>query len=249
MKKIALTISILMSMMSYAQNEGIFEQANQLYNDGKYLEAIEKYTTILETKQHSAALYYNLANAHYKLNNIAPSIYYYEKALLIAPNDSDIKNNLAFAQNMTIDSIETIPQTGFSKIFNNLIDKFSYETWSYLSILFMLIFAITFLIYYFSITQRKKRLFFILSIISVFMTVTTIIFSFKQYSNKKNNTFAIIFAEETQALSEPNFRSDEVFILHEGTKIQVLDQLNDWKKIRLSNGKIGWIPAEAIKEL
>ena len=66
-----------------------------MYNQGKYAEAIDKYKAILETKNHSAALYFNLANAHYKLNNIAPSIYYYEKALQLAPNDPDIKNNLA----------------------------------------------------------------------------------------------------------------------------------------------------------
>ena len=90
-----------------------------MYNEGKYAEAISLYESILATKKHSAALYFNLANAHYKLNHIAPSIYYYEKALQLNPNDSDIKNNLAFAQNMTIDAINDVPEVGFSKLINN----------------------------------------------------------------------------------------------------------------------------------
>ena len=87
----------LFSLGLYAQNQSLFEQGNQLYNDGKYAEAIDKYKAILDSENHSAELYFNLANAHYKLNHIAPSIYYYEKALKLSPKDQDIKNNLAFA--------------------------------------------------------------------------------------------------------------------------------------------------------
>ena len=108
MKTILYILSFLLSAISFAQNETLFEEANTLYNKGKYGEAIDKYTSILETGNHSASLYFNLANANYKLNNIAPSIYFYEKALQLAPNDSDINNNLAFAQNMTIDDKEIV---------------------------------------------------------------------------------------------------------------------------------------------
>src|SRR5690606_27767863 len=102
---------------------------NRLYNEGKYQEAINNYLKVTEGNDHSAALYYNLANSYYKLNQIAPSIYYYEKALLLAPQDTDIKNNLLYAQNMTIDAIEVLPQTGLSRIFQNMVSKFSYHSW------------------------------------------------------------------------------------------------------------------------
>ena len=74
----------------------LFEQGNALYNDGNYTEAIEKYQAILKQGKHSAELYFNLGNSYYKLNNIAPSIYYYEKALQLAPDDKDILNNISF---------------------------------------------------------------------------------------------------------------------------------------------------------
>ena len=99
----------LLCMVGFSQNEQTFEQANDLYNSGYYKEAIDRYDSILEADQHSAELYFNLANCYYKLNEIGPSIFYYEKALKLAPNDSDILNNLGYAQKMTIDAIQEVP--------------------------------------------------------------------------------------------------------------------------------------------
>ena len=104
MRAIIILFVCCFSMIGFSQNDSVFSEANTLYNNGKYAEAIDKYESILDSDQHSAELYFNLGNANYKLNNIAPSIYYYEKALLLEPNDKDIQNNLAFAQNMTIDA-------------------------------------------------------------------------------------------------------------------------------------------------
>ena len=81
MKHIVYILLFLFGYIGFAQNQTLFDKANALYNEGKYEEAITNYKAILETANHSADLYFNLANAHYKLNNIAPSIYYYEKAL------------------------------------------------------------------------------------------------------------------------------------------------------------------------
>ena len=113
MKTILYIFIFLLSTLTFAQNDKLFEQANTFYNNGKYTEAIDSYEKIIESGQHSAELYYNIANAHYKLNNIAPSIYYYEKALQLAPNDSEIKNNIVFARNMTIDAIDKCLKLGF----------------------------------------------------------------------------------------------------------------------------------------
>ena len=120
MRSIFYIVLFFISFSAWSQNDVLFEKANKLYNQDKYQGAIDTYKKILETGEHSAELYYNIANANYKLSNIGPSVYYYEKALLLAPDDQDIKNNLAFAQNMTIDAIDVIPQTGISKIVNNV---------------------------------------------------------------------------------------------------------------------------------
>ncbi|MFI0429553.1 tetratricopeptide repeat protein [Mariniflexile sp. HMF6888] len=249
MKKLLYILSFLFSFGLFAQNDALFEQANTLYNEGKYGEAIDKYKTILDTKNHSVELYFNLGNAHYKLNNIAPSIYYYEKALQLAPNDEDIKNNLAFAQNMTIDAIDVVPEAGLSKILNNAANTMTFDVWAKVSIGFVFCFVILFLVYYFAYSSLRKRLAFLGSLASLTIVCITLLFAFHKFNLDKKNKPAIVFAKEILVKTAPNNRSEESFRLHEGTKVQILDTVDDWKKIRLQDGKTGWVSSEDIKAL
>lgn len=232
-----------------AQNEKYFEQGNTLYNQGKYAEALSRYQAILKTNEHSAELYFNIANAHYKLNHIAPSVYYYEKALALKPNDKDIKNNLSFANNMRVDAIDNLPEVGLSKFVKNFANIMSFDAWAKVSIGLVVLFVLLYLAYYFTYTTGKKRLLFISSTLSVFLAFIALAFTFYNYNLTRQNNPAIVFAQEAQVKSEPNLRSDEAFVLHEGTKVQVLDTVNNWKKIKLSDGKTGWIPNSDIKLL
>ncbi|WP_339917838.1 SH3 domain-containing protein [Yeosuana marina] len=249
MRNIVYIIMVLFSTSFYAQNQSLFEQGNKLYNQGKYAEAIDKYKAILATKKHSEALYFNLANAHYKLNNIAPSIYYYEKALQLAPDDKDIKNNLAFAKNMTIDAIDTVPDAGFSKLVKNITNIMSFDNWAKVAVASVILFVLLFLVYYFTYSTFKKRLAFVTSNLFLFSAAISVIIAFHKYNVYKNDNEAIVFAQESTVKNEPNKRSDEVFRLHEGTKVKILDTISNWKKIKLADGKIGWIENEDIKEL
>ena len=249
MKQIFYILISLFSLGLFAQNQSLFEQGNQLYNDGKYAQAIDKYKAILETENHSAELYFNLANAHYKLNHIAPSIYYYEKALKLSPKDQDIKNNLAFANNMTIDDIEVIPNAGFSKLIRNITDIMSFDNWAKLAVASVLMFVLIFLLYYFTYSTFKKRLAFITSNLFLFLAAISVAIAFHNYNLNKKDKPAIIFAQETVIKSEPNNRSQELFRLHEGTKVQIIDTINQWKEIKLTDGKTGWIENEDIKAL
>lgn len=249
MKHIFYIFIALFSTINFGQNQTLFEQGNTLYNSGKYAEAIEKYQAILETGNHSEALYFNLANSHYKLSHIAPSIYYYEKALQLAPNDQDIKNNLAFAKNMTIDDVEVIPVAGFSKLLKNISDIMSFDSWAKLAVGSVIMFVIIFLIYYMTYSTIKKRFAFITSNIFLFLAVISLVIAFHKFNVAKRDKPAIIFAQETVIKSEPNNRSQELFRLHEGTKIQIIDTVSQWKEIKLTDGKTGWIENEDIKAL
>jgi tetratricopeptide (TPR) repeat protein len=249
MKKAFYILIFLLSSISMAQNETLFDQGNALYNDGNYIEAIEKYQAILKQGEHSAELYFNLGNSYYKLNNIAPSIYYYEKALQLAPDDKDILNNISFARNMTIDVVDTIPEVGFSKLINNITNMMSFDAWSKMAVGFVIVFVILFLSYYFSYASTKKRIAFVVSLASIVLTCTSLSFAYHKYNLEKNDKPAIVFAKESQIKSEPNLRSSEAFKLHEGTKVQILDTVNNWKRIKLADGKTGWIVSEDIKAL
>lgn len=249
MKQIFYILAFLFSFCGFSQNETLFEKANTLYNEGKYAEAIDNYQTIIDSGKHSADLYYNMANAHYKLNNIAPSIYYYEKALLLNPEDSDIKNNIAFAKNMTIDAIDVVPDAGFSKLLSTTTHKMSFDAWAKTAVALVFCFVVLFLVYYFAYSTAKKRLAFIGSITALILVFVTVAFAFHKYNLDKLDNPAIVFVQESKIKSDPNNRSEELFRLHEGTKVQVLETYEDWKKIELSDGKVGWIISDDIKLL
>ena len=237
------------SFFGFSQNTTLFEQGNALYNQGKYTEAIKKYEAVLKTKEHSAALYFNLGNANYKLNNIAPSIYYYEKAIKLKPNDSEISNNLGFARNMTIDAIEKVPDVGFSRILISIINTASSDTWSKTAIAAVFLFVILFLIYHFSYATAQKRIAFVVSIFSFFIAGFSIVMAFQKDSLENKNNPAIVFAQESRVKADPNNTSEEVFRLHEGTKVQIIESYNDWYKIEIADKTVGWIPEKDIKLL
>jgi len=247
LKKLGYILILIMSFTAFAQNDALFNRATGAYNDGKYQAAVDNYLEILDNGKHSAELYYNLGNAYYKLNQIAPSIYYYEKALLLKPNDPEIKNNLSYAQNMTLDAIDTMPETGFARIYNSFLDVLSFDQWGYVAVVFMILFVLLYIGFYYFRYSSRKRLAFILSTVCLFLSMASVVFAYMEYEAFQADRPAIVFAEQASVKSEPNRISQEAFALHEGTKVNVLDELNDWKKIRIADGTIGWIPSEDIR--
>ncbi|UWX54819.1 tetratricopeptide repeat protein [Maribacter litopenaei] len=248
-KKLSILFGLLIGFLGNAQNEALFNQATEAYNSGEYEKAIEAYMSILEKNEHSAALYYNLGNAYYKLNEIPESIYYYEKSLLLNPDDQEVKTNLGYAQNMTLDAIDTLPQTGFSRLYKGITSKLTYDQWAYISIVCMILFVLLYIAFYYNQYSTKKRFAFIGSLIALFLCIVFIVFASIEMNAFNADNPAIIFADEVAVSSEPNESSDDIFTLHSGTKVNVLDSLNNYRKIRLSDGKTGWMLADELKIL
>ena len=168
---------------------------------------------------------------------------------MLRPNDEEIKNNLAYANNMTLDAIETLPETGLSNIYKNIVGQLSFDQWAYLAVAFVILFVFLYIAFYYFRYSSRKRISFVISIVALFLSVVALVFAILQYNKFKDDMPAIVFADESSVKAEPNARSQEAFALHEGTKVNVLEELNDWKKIKIADGSIGWIPAEDIKEL
>ena len=231
------------------QAQGLFNEAAQNYKNEAYKKAIEQWNTILDNGQHSAALYYNMANAHYKLNQVGPSIYYYEKALALAPNDAQIKTNLTFAQNAKVDAITPLPKTIFSKWYTAIARQFTFDGWALLAVLFSALFSMLFLGYYFAGAEQKKRLFFTTAIICSCLFVLVFTMASVSYKDLQKNVFAIVFSEATDVKSEPKTNSDTIFVIHEGTKVQLLETDGLWTHVAIVNGVEGWIPSAELKKL
>lgn len=249
MKHWAYILISLWSTSAIAQPEVMFDSATVAYNQGNYEKAIGFYEDILEGGKHSAALYYNLGNCYYKLNEIAPSIYYYEKALLLSPNDAEIKNNLVYAQNMTLDAIDPLPETALARLYKGVAGILSFDGWAYSGVAFVLIFVLAYILFYYFRYPTQKRIAFISSLVAIALAVLFVLFAFLRYEDYKADQPAIIFAEEINVKTEPNNRSEVAFTLHEGTKVNVLEGFDTWKKIQLSDGQVGWIPQNTLRLL
>ncbi|MEE4000193.1 CDC27 family protein [Tenacibaculum sp. FZY0031] len=250
MRKLVIYLFLLVSISTFAQNANdVFLSANSLYKEGKYEEAIKLYEQIEDENLASSEVYYNLANCYYKLHKIAPTIYNYEKALQLNPLNEDAKNNLIIAKRLTLDRIEALPKSVVQKFNENYLQKFTYNTWAVITIVFSFIASILFLLFYFAYTPSKKRTYFTTSIISFLLLLTCLIITYTQYNQSKNNIEAIIYTEEVPVTNEPTENSNEIFILHEGTKVKILDSVDNWKKIKLVDGKVGWIKTKTLQEL
>ena len=245
-----LLVLTLNGILGMAQNvDSLFVQANELYRQENYTEALKAYEEIEAMDQESWALYYNIGNIHYKMNRVAPAIFYYEKALKLRPDQPDVRFNLEFANQMVLDNIEPLPRNLGQRFMDAVILKLTYETWAKIAVGLAFLFALLFLMYHFSYSTGKKRFYFISSIITVILVTTSVFFAFRNQLYMKNNREAIIFATEAEVMNAPTTTSEAYFELHEGTKVTVLESLDNWKKIRIADGKIGWIEEKDLKEI
>jgi len=241
-------LGLLFSITALAQNNLVFVEANEAYNKGDYNKAVGLYEKILKTGNQSSNLYFNLGNSYYKLQKIGPSIYNYEKALELDPKSEDIKVNYGYAKQTRLDDIQALPKGVLSRFYESLV-QLNIDFWAWLAVIAGLIFVVGFILFYKSYDPNQRKLYFGLWSLGLILALFSLVFSYATEDYQKNTNYAIVFAPETRIQSEPNLRSEQLFKLHEGTKIQILEVVDSWKKIQLADGKIGWIPGKDIKEL
>jgi tetratricopeptide (TPR) repeat protein len=249
MKKILFLLLMIANTINAQNVDTLFVSANELYRNGDFEEAIKKYKKIESQEMVSSELYLNLGNAYYRLNKVGPTIFYYEKALKLDPLNVDVKNNLVFAKRLALDNIKEVPKTVFQKFNTNYLQKLSYNEWAIVAVVFSFSTSIFFLFFYFGYSSGRKRIYFTTSGISLILLILSIFITNGQYSLTKKNKEAIVFVQKTEVRNAPTLNSEEIFTLHEGTKIIVLDAIDNWKKIKLVDGKQGWIIADEIKLL
>ena len=250
LNKLLFYISIFVFQINFGQDlNKIFKEGNSAYNEGNFEKAISYYKEILDKGKHSSDLYFNIGNAYYRLNRVAESIFYYEKAKQLDSSSDKIKFNSSFAKNMTIDSIEELPKSQLEELKIKIFDFFSIKKWAILTVFFSWLFLALFLLYLFNNKSSLKRIFFSLSIICLFILISTFSICYLSEKEKKFNQFAIIFSNQLKIWPEPNERGEIKFIIHKGTKVNLLENLDEWKKIRIANGSEGWVKNPEWKSL
>ena len=229
--------------------EDLFRSGNIAYNKGAYDRAIVYYDSISSLGVHSPELYFNLGNAYYKKNVIASSILNYEKALLLDADNEQLINNLTYAQNMTLDRFTSLPESELKKATTDLVFLTSVRGWSIVLIAVFWLVAFLFFLFKRSNSSMLKRLFFTGFVISLLLSILTVVIILQQQNTLRNTNPAIVFVQSESFRSEPNMRSEVLLNIHEGAKVFILEDVEDWIKIKLQNGSVGWIPRSSVQPI
>lgn len=232
---------------SAADIDTLMNQANQLYQNKQYDEAIEKYQTVLEQDYSSTALYYNLGNSYYRSARIGYAILNYERGLKLEPDNEDLQYNLSIVKARTIDRIKEVPQIFIVDWWVTFITAFSTITWQILIIIFYLILLISITIFFVTKQGNLQKLSIYSGIAGLLGAVFFSIILFANISRETSKDFAILTANTIAAQQSPNESSNDLFVIHEGLKVAVVSQFGDWIEIKLYDGKVGWLPKDALE--
>lgn len=247
MKKINFLLLVLFTAFSVSAQENELKQAEESYTKEDYGKAIELYESALNKYGESAAVYYNLGNAYYKANKIAPAVLNYERALLLAPGDGDIRFNLQMARQKAVDQIEPLDTFFLSKWFNRIQDMGSADGWATLALVCFLLFIGCLILFFFSRKLLLKKGGFYAGIVLLVIVLVANIFAARQKTDLENRSTAIVFAPTVTVKSSPNESGTDLFILHEGTKVAIKSTLGEWSEIVLEDGNVGWMPSSKIE--
>ena len=224
-----------------------FKSGADLFSSGKYEEALGKWIDLYNTGYRSAELDYNIGNACFKLNNIPRAILFYERAHLLKPGDEDISYNLQIARTLVVDRFEEIPELFFVRWYNFVALLISTNNWAKISITSFVLCLIFLSIYFYSSRYRMKVLGFWLALSLLIISLASLTFSVRNRSLVGESHKAIIFSPVVNGKSSPDNSGTDLFVLHEGTKVLVEDEVGEWFEIRLSDGNKGWVPANSLE--
>lgn len=246
MKKLVLLLFLSLIQFTISAND-IFEAANEKYQAGDFDAAIQQYEQLIAEGYLVAELHYNLGSAYFRKNDLTNAVLHFEKAAVLNPGDSNTEYNLELVKSKLPDQFEVIPDFFMSRWRNSLQDLFRPNTWGILGLL-LLWTGIAGLIVWFKGNSRElRKQGFTAGILLLIVSLLPFFLGFGAAKKRANSQRAVVMVSETPLKSAPDELSEEVLLLHGGTTLSILDQIGDWKKIRLSNGEEGWLETTSLE--
>jgi hypothetical protein len=244
---IFLSLLIFIASTPILSAQGIVEQANEAYSAGDFQKAAGLYQSAINEKGESATVYYNLGNTYYRLNQLAPALLNYERALLLDPGNKDIRFNLEIAKLKTVDRIEPVDEFFLTGWFDTVRNMAGTDQWSTIAIVCFILFIACLFLFFFSRKTGLKKTGFYAGIGLLALCIVTNVFAYGQKKKLTHRNTAIIFSPTTTIKSTPDRSGTDLFILHEGTKVEITNKLGDWNEIETVDGNVGWIKKDEIE--
>ena len=225
------------------------QNADAEYQKGNYQQAIKDYEDLLKNGV-SSEIYYNLGNAYYRTDNITKSVLAFERAHLLSPGDEDINFNLQFVRGKTIDKITPVSEMFFVTWYKALVNYTSVDCWAKTGIIAIIIALVLALVYLFAPQIYLRKMGFLGGIFFLVIFLFCNVFAYQQKEVLLNRTGAIVVAPTVNVKNTPAKSSSDQFVIHEGTRVDITDKsMDDWRGVRLADGRTGWVETKQIEEI
>ena len=240
------SFSLQAAPLSYP--DSLWRSGVEAYTAGDYASALQDWEELRSAGLVSKELYYNLGNAYFKTEEIAPAILWYERALRLDPSDADIRYNLEFARSRTQDRIDEVPEIFFEAWGHKMCYLLPSDTWAVLSLVFLAATVALALLFLLGSTSGRRRLGFFAGIVTLLLAFLGWDFAQWQRTEARRQDTAIVMRAVSSVKSSPSAdTAKDLFILHEGTRVKLLDSVSSYSNIELSDGRQGWILTKDIE--
>ena len=250
MKRVIISsiMMLFMAVVVFADSTSI-DEANQLYADKKYQEAIIKYEEIIANQGVAPELYYNLGNAYFRTNELGKAILNYERAVRIAPGYADAKFNLEFANQKVIDNIELSDAFFLKKWVEALMKVQTSNTWFIFAAVFFILSMVGLLLFVFGNNRVLRKSAFYIGTVFFIVSVISLTFSGIRKNKMLNHNEGVVMTGAVVIKGSPDKSGTDLFQLHEGTKVLVVSVLGDWYEVKLPNGSVGWVEIKYVERI
>lgn len=223
----------------------LFEAANESYIRGDYAQAIKKYEQLLAEDVKSENIHYNIANAYYHTEQVGKSILNFERALKLNPGSEKIKHNLRLAYLKTKDKIEPLPQLGIVSKWYSFLNTYNASQWAKAAA----VLAFVSLVLLVLAKLKNQSLLKLFATLSIVVCISLIFLANRKHHYDYNHHFAIVMSPSVALKVSPNTSAENVMEIHEGLKLQIVDQVDEWSQVRLEDGNEAWLPSTSIVEI
>lgn len=247
--KVHAVILVLLLLMPASAMAITKQNADAEYLRGNYTQAIADYQELLH-KNKTVALYYNLGNAYYRVDNITQAVLAYERAYELDPGNSDIRFNLEKARSKTIDKITPQPEMFFVTWYRALVYFISIDSWAFVAIVAVLLAIVSLLFYFFAAQVSRRKWGFFLSIAFALLFVLANLCAAQQRREVCSKRGAIVTAPTVSVRNTPSATSETKFVIHEGTRVEIKDRsMKGWYAVSIADGREGWLTEKQVEEI
>lgn len=250
------TLSVLFIAFVFINNLSLakdvnssMQQAGEYYRNAEFDKAINIYEQLINEGYKGISLYYNLANSYYRIGKLGYAILNYERALKISPADEDVKHNLAFANLSTVDRIQPLPTFFLFDWWERMLASFSVNGWTYAAYFFYIVLLLLIILYFFAKTIFQQKLIIFSSLGILIILAVTVSLLVVKINREQTLVNGVIVEQSATVKTSPDPNSTDAFVIHEGLKVNLEDRLDQWIKIKLADGKVGWVENNAVEKI